>query len=178
MESARPFKLSEVLNTLIELRGFRTKHSAVSDAVYISPSALSQYLSGRTRPSLDTLMRLADFFQTSLDYLVYGTEPVQREIIDAGPVARYLDTALANVQRTAADHSTLVKRMSSVLGSQIDEAARSVVADIRDHPAGGLLHDDAASKLEAYSECTRVATKNLRYDVIEAGATTLEGQYA
>lgn len=42
--------------------------------VFISPAAVSQYETGRTMPSRDTLERIAKYFDVSTDYLL-GTSP-------------------------------------------------------------------------------------------------------
>lgn len=43
-------------------------------AIYISPSAVSQYKTGHTMPSRETLERIARFFGVSTDYLL-GSSP-------------------------------------------------------------------------------------------------------
>lgn len=42
----------------------------VSRATGIDQKTLSNYETGKTQPDMDTLIRLADFFHVSLDYLV------------------------------------------------------------------------------------------------------------
>ena len=45
-----------------------------AEKVFISPSAVSQYETGRTLPSRETLERIATFFGVSTDYLLgYST---------------------------------------------------------------------------------------------------------
>lgn len=65
--------LGETLRELRENKHLSQKQLA--EALFISPSAISQYESGRTRPSHDNLEALANFFNVSTDYL-YGTSPV------------------------------------------------------------------------------------------------------
>jgi len=43
-------------------------------ALNLSPSAVGMYEQGRRTPDLDTLVVLSRLFETSLDYLVTGTE--------------------------------------------------------------------------------------------------------
>lgn len=40
----------------------------------ISPSAFTEWKVGRTKPTLDVAIKFADYFNVSLDYLVYGDE--------------------------------------------------------------------------------------------------------
>lgn len=65
--------LSKILRNLRESKHLSQKQLA--EALFISPSAISQYESGRTRPSHDNLEALANFFNVSTDYL-YGTSPI------------------------------------------------------------------------------------------------------
>lgn len=61
--------------TLRELReSRRLKQRELAKAIYISPSAISQYENGRTRPSRDNLETIAKYFNVSTDYLL-GTSP-------------------------------------------------------------------------------------------------------
>lgn len=48
---------------------------ALAEAIYVSPSAISQYEKGRTRPSRDNLEAIAKFFNVSTDYLL-GTSAI------------------------------------------------------------------------------------------------------
>lgn len=59
---------AEILKKLRRGKGLNQKQFA--QAVYISPSAVSQYETGRTMPSRDTLERIAKFFDVSTDYLL------------------------------------------------------------------------------------------------------------
>lgn len=63
---------SEILRNLRKSKKLSQKQFA--QAVFISPSAVSQYETGRTRPSRDTLERIAKFFDVSTDYLL-GSSP-------------------------------------------------------------------------------------------------------
>lgn len=52
----------------------RLNQKQFADKVFVSPSAISQYETGRTMPSRETLERIAKFFDVSTDYL-FGTSP-------------------------------------------------------------------------------------------------------
>lgn len=45
----------------------------------ISPTTLSEWKNGRSTPKQDKLQKIADYFGISLDYLVTGLEPEQKE---------------------------------------------------------------------------------------------------
>lgn len=63
---------SKILKSLREAA--MEKQSDVAKAVFVSPSAISQYEHGRTTPSRSTLEALAKHFNVTTDYLL-GTSP-------------------------------------------------------------------------------------------------------
>lgn len=64
---------AEILRKLRKTRRLNQKEFARE--VFISPSAVSQYETGRTMPSRETLERIAKFFGVSTDYLM-GTSTI------------------------------------------------------------------------------------------------------
>lgn len=58
------------------LKGVTQKQ--VADAINVSPVSLQRFEYGTVRPSLDTLIALADFFNVSLDYLVGRSDIKER----------------------------------------------------------------------------------------------------
>ena len=58
----------EILRSLRE--GRHLKQKELAEKLYISPSAISQYENGRTRPSRENLEALTKFFNVSTDYLL------------------------------------------------------------------------------------------------------------
>lgn len=62
----------EILKELRQSKKPNQKQFAKS--IYISPSAVSQYETGHTMPSRETLERIARFFGVSTDYLL-GSSP-------------------------------------------------------------------------------------------------------
>lgn len=48
----------------------RISQYALAKKTMISQSAISNWLSGKKEPSIDSLWRLADFFGVSVDYLI------------------------------------------------------------------------------------------------------------
>lgn len=63
---------AEILKKLRKSRKLNQKQFAKE--VFISPSAVSQYETGRTMPSRDTLDRIAKYFGVSTDFLL-GASP-------------------------------------------------------------------------------------------------------
>lgn len=61
----------EILKELREKKGFTQKQ--LSEALYLSKTAVSQYENGTHTPSIETLIKLADIFDVSIDYLLGRT---------------------------------------------------------------------------------------------------------
>jgi len=158
-------KLSETLGGLIEARGFSRARKKICAAVGVSPSALSQYLQGQATPSFDKLVALAEFFEVSLDYLVYGARETAALAIDYGPVVRYIDVALTETQARNDQHAAMYTRIARALSEQIEQTAMRVAAD---HPTpAGLLREDETMTLEAYSLESRIVCTTLHEDIIQ-----------
>lgn len=60
--------LAEVNMKLKELRG-KEKQQDLCEKLNIPVKNLSNYETGRTQPNIETLIKLADYFNVSLDYL-------------------------------------------------------------------------------------------------------------
>jgi transcriptional regulator with XRE-family HTH domain len=159
----RDIKLGETISSLIERGGYSRNRQAILDSVGISAAALSQYARDQTRPSFQKLVALAEFFGVSLDYLVYG-EPIGT-IVDHGPLARYVNQALADVQARASRHTALVGRIGRMLADQIDNVAKEL-ADAPTAIREGLIPDDEAQRLEAYCLRADILAVSLALDVI------------
>lgn len=168
-------RFQETLRGLIDSRGFSRKRRDVADGIHVSPSALSQYLSGRATPSFGSLVALADFFDVSLDYLVFGQSRTDQSAIDYGPLARYIDTALADIQSRSASNAALMTRIGALLARRIEEVASEAQAEVA---LGGLLTDDETLMVEAHSTTVSLVSMNLQYDVIQPdGAEPAAGRF-
>ncbi|SFU39348.1 helix-turn-helix domain-containing protein [Alicyclobacillus macrosporangiidus] len=60
--------LGERLRTLRKSRNL--KRDDVASAIGVTPRVITFYETGDKKPTLDTAIKLADFFDVSLDYLV------------------------------------------------------------------------------------------------------------
>jgi transcriptional regulator with XRE-family HTH domain len=161
-------RLRQTLRELLEVRGYERRRAVVAKAICVSPSALSQYVSGRAQPGLDTLIRLARFFEVSLDYLVFGSDPVRPDTANVDQMSTYIDAALTDLQRRSAGHAHLVGRMSRILAEQIDHAASQAVGEMGRRATGGMLDDADVLMLERFSTDNRIVSKTLKYDVLMA----------
>lgn len=78
---------------MIHLKQLRKQHKLsqqkLADILHISQQSIYKYENGITTPDLETLIRMADFFNTSIDYLIGYTdishkiEPVKEEMLNS-----------------------------------------------------------------------------------------------
>ena len=52
--------------------GHSTTYKALGEAVGVRQQTISQYASGQTQPTADVVLRIAQFFDVSVDYLLTG----------------------------------------------------------------------------------------------------------
>jgi transcriptional regulator with XRE-family HTH domain len=159
----RQVKLGQMLGSLIERGGYSRNRKKILSALDISAAALSQYIREQTRPSFGKLLAIAEFFDVSLDYLVYGSPT--SSLIDYGPLYRYVDHALADVQARGSRHSAVVERIGRILADKIDVVAAEL-ASAPTATRGGLLQDDEVLRLERYCRRADILSLNLEFDVI------------
>lgn len=170
----REVKFGQMLESLIERGGYSRNRKRILHALDISAAALSQYVREQSRPSFSKLLKIADFFDVSLDYLVYGT-PTSSPI-DYGPLYRYVDHALADVQARGSRHSAVVARIGRVLANRIDEVAAELAA-APTATRGGLLQDDEVLRLERYCRRADILSLNLEFDVIHVEDGIAAGRF-
>ena len=171
----REIKLEEMLNGLIERGGYTRNRGPILEAVGVTAAALSQYTRGRTRPSFEKLTALADFFNVTLDYLVYG-EPM-RAPDDHTSIARYVEHAFNDIQSRTSRHSDLVARISRLLVDRIDEVATEIL-ESRAAGIEGLIGQDEILRMERYCKQADIIATDLNPNVITlADGETLPGQF-
>lgn len=175
MVSGREVKLEEMLNGLIERGGYNRNRQPILDAVKITSAALSQYTRGRTRPSFQKLILLADFFGVSLDYLVYGE--VSAGPVDDRPLAKYVEHALEDVRSRASRHADLLARIGRVLVDRIDSVAGEL-ANSRSAAIEGLIERDEIVRVERYCRQADIIATDLGPNIIDvAGGDVVAGQF-
>lgn len=171
----REVKLEEMLNSLIERGGYTRNRGPILESVGVTAAALSQYTRGRTRPSFEKLVALADFFGVSLDYLVYG-EPMSAPV-DHGSIARYVEQAFIDIQSRTDRHSDLVARIGRLLVDRIDEVATEIL-ESRAAGIEGLVGQDEILRMERYCRQADIIATDLNPNVITlAGGETVPGQF-
>ncbi|HLK01629.1 MAG TPA: helix-turn-helix transcriptional regulator [Streptosporangiaceae bacterium] len=163
-----------MLESLIERGGYSRNRKKILRALEISAAALSQYVREQTRPSFGKLLAIAEFFDVSLDYLVYGSPT--GSLIDYGPLYRYVDHALADVQARGSRHSAVAARIGRVLADRINDVAAELAA-APTATREGLLQDDEMLRLERYCRTADILSLDLEFDVIHLEEGIAAGRF-
>lgn len=104
-------QLSKKMKLLRSERGIKQKELAMS--LNCSIAAVSGYENGRSDPGLDTMIRIADFYNVSIDYLLgltYLPDPVDQKpylISKTYPVSRLILDASKTALRKGSYYSRL-----------------------------------------------------------------------
>lgn len=59
--------------------GHSTTYKALGEAVGVRQQTISQYASGQTQPTADVVLRIAKYFDVSVDYLLTGVSSYNKE---------------------------------------------------------------------------------------------------
>ncbi len=62
--------------------GHTTTYKMLGEAVGVRQQTISQYASGQTQPTIDVILRIAKFFDVSVDYLLTGVSSQNKDICD------------------------------------------------------------------------------------------------
>lgn len=112
-------------NRITELRESRkmTQHE-LSKKLHISRASLSHYEKNRREPDYETLQKIADYFQVSIDYM-FGRTANSKEILDE-QVRDFVDSL------ELSDSNILESFTLTIDGRELtDEEARRFIAFVR-----------------------------------------------
>jgi transcriptional regulator with XRE-family HTH domain len=164
VQQSSEVRFAQVLEQLLKER-YRRNRAALAEAADLSPSALSQYVRGRATPSLEVLVRLADAFGVSLDYLVFGQDHVTRAPeYEYGYLTSQVEAGIRKSQADAATLYDLVARIGARLSQQIKIAAQELQPEAVS--GTGMLTVDEVTTLESCSTHTVVVTPTLETEVL------------
>jgi transcriptional regulator with XRE-family HTH domain len=164
---AREVQFPLILQRLIQERGLHRKQADLAAAIHVTRSSISQYTTGRTLPSFDVLVRLAEYFDVSMDYLVFGTAGTVREAIDYGPVARHFEVALHGIQSKERASEALWERLFRRIDGTVQQAIEEMRGSL-DVASKGILDEPDVARLEAHSTRMDLLVPNLQEDIIES----------
>lgn len=163
--SLRPVQFSESLAALIRTHGYTGNQKKLADAVGLSEAALSHYVKGRTTPSFDNLVALAEHFNVSLDYLVFG----KAESLEAGPLSQdymvgQMQTALNEASRQAARRLDLLTRLGRVMVESLEGAVEQMLSQPLTEAAGRTIDIPDQIALEAGSRSVSICSSISKKD--------------
>ncbi len=165
---AEDIRFGEILSRLLSTSRYRTARGALAADIGVSPSAVSQYLSGSALPRIDVLARLARALNVSTDYLIFGTErhlPLSRE---QAFLRLSVDDFLSNYRSGIERQSWLKLELAERIDRRMDDIVREEFFATLD-AAGvgpGLLQDAEVRQIEAISAATTVVSMTLKYNVV------------
>ena len=167
------------LRRLIRGSTFKNPRQKISRHLGLSLSSLSHYENGKTSPKLSTLIRLSEFFNVSLDFLICGQE-FQRASSDEATskqTEQYADNALTRILAQTDRRSWLSGRLATHLQGFIDQAANELASEERLRSFPGLLDDHLTSILERYSHQTSIYNTYFDYSFIPNEGGGVPGKF-
>lgn len=170
MEKRENIKLGEKLTELIAESG--SSNAEIAESIGVSSASITQYRKGETRPSLDKLVALAEELNVSLDYLVLG-ESDEAEEIDTGPIVKYIDRSLQDVQIRTTQHSALVAQVGRRISQSIDNGVEMYLAEDPDQRTSpGILDNPELQSIEQNSEVSRLVLHSFIYNLVDGNSGT------
>lgn len=94
----------EIYQRLLDEKGL--KNSDVSRGTGISNMTLSDWKHGKTTPKTDTMQKIGDFLEVSVDYLMTGKEP--EYTIEMAET----DVALTNMEKRMKEYALKMNKLS------------------------------------------------------------------
>ena len=75
--NAEVILMNKVSHTIKRLRLEKNiNQEQLAEQLHVTRQAVSNWETGKTQPDIDTLTSIAEFFGVSVEYLIYGKEPV------------------------------------------------------------------------------------------------------
>lgn len=169
----RKVKFNEILRELLDQSGFKGNKKKFCMELGISTSTLSQYLGGNSYPEVTKLIKMSRILNISLDYLIFGeSDDRANPSHDFGPIAKYIDTALSELQTKTNSTYVIATRIGEILAGKILGAAEELSFSLRQsndglYPLAGVISDNETLIIEQYSEASQIVSTNLQYDIID-----------
>ncbi|MBM2618442.1 helix-turn-helix transcriptional regulator [Actinoplanes sp. LDG1-06] len=152
--------LANLLNTPAEA-GHRKK---LARAIGKNEATISHYLRGRIKPSFEVLLAIAEYFNVSLDYLVFGERPATPDQDDQAGMRAHIRRAVVEASDLRGRQLDMVARISRRLQTHIDVAARELVENRDTLGPVGFVTDAEAIGMEACITRMRIMTALFQSD--------------
>lgn len=180
----RETKFSSTLTGLVRQAASSRTRKVICGELGISTSLLSQLENGKVKPGFDNLLRFAEHFRVSLDYLVYGDSAaasgaVSPEVVDS--TYRFLDTRLETLAAQFERRQWLLSKISAIMMKTLEEAVNEATGGLTyntNGSAAGFLDDQSALTLEEHATDIGIFTTDFSYDVmVESDGTIVPGKF-
>jgi transcriptional regulator with XRE-family HTH domain len=163
-----PIKFAENLNRILAARGESAVRKKMSEAAKISQSAITQFLKGRSQPSLKTLVALAQSLDVTLDDLVFAPRAGSAQAIDYGPAVHYMEDKLAELQAAIDSQTRIFGVLTQALSDRLSRTARLLAS--RDVAKGGIITDRELKVVEPFSVETSIIALTFDDDLTDTGS--------
>ncbi|MEV6843604.1 helix-turn-helix transcriptional regulator [Actinoplanes sp. NPDC051411] len=156
-----------VLEDLLNAPSVVGNRKKLARAIGVNEATISHYLHGRIKPSFDVLLAIANFFNVSLDYLVFGERPLAPLQDESTGVRADIRRAVVEASDLRGRQLDMVARISRRLQTQIEEAARSLTEIGDSQRPVGFVTDAEAIGMEACITRMRIMTRLFQSDTNE-----------
>ena len=156
-------KFTEILIELIESQNF--SKNKVASALDITPSALTHYLSGETLPRLDVLIRMAEYFKVSLDYLVLGKAAEDRMAEEQMYFTNMMATSVIRAQERDETYHRLYTRIAELLRQEIKDATHKAYSEF-DEIGANLILEKEMLELERHTRASDAVAFEMWDDIV------------
>ncbi len=173
MQEETEIKLEEKLSELLAVSD--KSYNEVANEIGVSSSSIAQYRKGQSRPSLENLVALADVFDVTLDFLVFGEKDDHTDQ-DYDPVIRHVDKSLGNLQDRTAERTSLLARVGRTISESLDEQINEFLETERTEYKAGIVSNRETICLEEHSIETKLVLRNFEYNLANGDSET-PGQF-
>lgn len=163
--AGREIKFDEILRTLLEREKATVTQKKLAKALGVSGTTVSHYVTGRIKPSFQALVGIADFFNVTLDYLVFGERIRPPSVAGADNLRAEVMRALAEANAYNGRQRDLVVRVNRRLHEQVERVARELLESPENVSPPGFFTDAEALAIEACANRTRVLVRSTPADI-------------
>ncbi|MFJ4830367.1 helix-turn-helix domain-containing protein [Streptomyces sp. NPDC088747] len=160
----RPVVFQASLRSLLDSPALAGNRKKLARALGVNEATISHYLHGRIKPSFETLLGIASFFNVSLDYLVFGERPRLEAPQDPVGLRAQIRRAIVESSDLSGRHLDMFTRISRRLEAKIDDVARALAEETEGWGPVGFVTDSEAIGLEACITQMRIMTRKFQSD--------------
>ncbi|WP_083911188.1 helix-turn-helix domain-containing protein [Nocardia takedensis] len=164
-QEPRPVAFPATLRSLIESPSISSSRKKLARAIHVNEATVSHYLHGRAKPSFDALIGIAQFFDVSMDYLIFGERPEVVAGDESTLMKAQIRMAIAEASDLGGRHLDMFSRIARTLQNEISSTARAL-AELGDYSAPvGFVTNAEAIGMETCTRRVRVMTRIFQSDI-------------